>query len=86
MGVRTLARSDDQHVDGVEYTPEAVESIREMLTGLRDAALSNQRFDYAVGISHALVYLSHYRDSLGAINRAFVDIEAVQRPYPAEGE
>jgi hypothetical protein len=55
-------------VDGIEYTPEAVESVRTGLTDLRNAALEATRFDYAVCLSHALVYLSHYKEHVEAGN------------------
>lgn len=53
-------------VEGVEYTPEAVEELRrEVLIPLRDAALDQDRFDFAVGLSHVIAYMAEYRDTLG---------------------
>jgi hypothetical protein len=51
-------------VDGVEYTPEAVESVRELVIELRNASLDAERFDYAVGLSHAIAYLGEYKEQL----------------------
>lgn len=52
-------------VDGVEYTPEAVENLRtEVLIPLRDGALDAGRFDYAVGLSHVIAYMSEYGEAL----------------------
>lgn len=62
-------------VEGVEYTPEAVESVRLALIEIRNAALDQASFEIAVALSHAIVYLSHYRDAMGSIGRAFEDIE-----------
>jgi hypothetical protein len=53
-------------VEGVEYTAEAVESVRLALIEVRNAALDQQSFEIAVALSHAIVYLSHYRDELRA--------------------
>lgn len=66
--LETSNRSNMQRVDGVEYTPEAIQSIREMIIELRNAALDAERFDYGVGLSHALVYLSHYKKHVEAGN------------------
>lgn len=54
-------------VEGVEYTPEAVESLRqEILIPLRDTALETNNFTYAVGLSHILVYMAEYGEVLAS--------------------
>ena len=54
-------------VDGVEYTPEAVEDLREnVLIPLRDGALEAARFDYAVGLSHVIAYMGEYKEALAS--------------------
>jgi hypothetical protein len=45
-------------VDGVEYTREAVEDVRQLVIELRGGALDAGRMDYAAGLSHAIVYLA----------------------------
>ena len=57
-------------VDGVEYTPEAVESVRELVIELRNGALDANRFDYAVGLSHAIAYLGEYKELLTETSKA----------------
>lgn len=49
-------------VEGVEYTREAVEEIRELVIALRDGALEAERMDYAVGLSHAIAYLAEFAE------------------------
>lgn len=58
---------DFGRVDGVEYTPEAVESLRQnVLIPLRDAGLDAGRFEYAVGLSHVIAYMAEYKEILEA--------------------
>lgn len=47
-------------VEGVEYTPEAIEAARQDLIVFRDAALDAERFDWAVLLSHVIAYLGDY--------------------------
>lgn len=51
-------------VEGVEYTPEAVESVRKQLIELRDGALEQQEFTWAVLLSHTLAYMAEYKEVL----------------------
>lgn len=51
-------------VEGVEYTPAAVENAREDLILLRDSALSNNHFEWAVLLSHIIAYLGDYKTFL----------------------
>jgi hypothetical protein len=51
-------------VEGVEYSPEAVDSIRDVIIELRNAALTVPDFHRAVALSHALAYLADYREVL----------------------
>lgn len=54
-------------VEGVEYTPEAVEDLREnILIPLRDGALSQNEFGYAVGLSHVIAHMAEYKERLEA--------------------
>lgn len=57
-------------VDGVEYTPDAIEGIRELIIELRNGALDAQRFDYAVGLSHSLAYLAQYKEIIADATRS----------------
>lgn len=51
-------------VDGVEYTPEAVESVRQEVIALRDEALGQAEMHWAVLLSHTIAYLSEYKEKL----------------------
>lgn len=70
--------TDDRNVDrveGVEYTPEAVESVRQLLVDIRDTALARGWFHDAAGLSHAIVYLSHYAEALRSVTAGFDYLE-----------
>ena len=49
-------------VDGVEYTPEAIQSAREEVIALRDYALRENYFEWAVLLSHVIAYLGEYSE------------------------
>ena len=50
-------------VEGVEYTPEAIEALRtDIIIPLRNGALDAERFEYAVALSHTLAYLAQYKE------------------------
>jgi hypothetical protein len=51
-------------VEGVEYTPEAVEAAREELATLRNGALDQAEFHWAVLLSHVLAYMAEYQELL----------------------
>jgi hypothetical protein len=52
-------------VQGVEYTPEAVNEIRtNLLIPLRDKALETNQFTYAVGLSHVIAYMAEFAERL----------------------
>jgi hypothetical protein len=51
-------------VDGIDYTPEAVEAIRDDLIKIRDEALSQSAFPVAVTLSWVIAYLAEYGDML----------------------
>lgn len=54
-------------VEGVEYTPEAVEDLRtNLLIPMRDAALDGTHFEAAVGLSHVIAYMADYAEGLRA--------------------
>ncbi len=58
--------SKPPEVDGVSFTPEAIEDIRGVVIELRDEALKQREFDYAVALSHAIAMLArlkHYEES-----------------------
>lgn len=56
--------SAPSRVDGVDYTPEGVESARTELIALRNGALAE--FAWATLLSHVIAYLADYRELLGA--------------------
>jgi len=52
-------------VEGVEYTPEAVEDLRtNLLIPMRDNALDGSYFETAVGLSHIIAYMADYKEVL----------------------
>lgn len=54
-------------VEGVEYTPEAIQDIRQnILIPLRDSALEQNKFEWAVGLSHVIAYMADYAEILEA--------------------
>lgn len=50
-------------VRGVDYSPEGVESVRQGLIQLRDAALDQGEMEWAVLLSHTIAYLVDYADA-----------------------
>lgn len=45
-------------VDGVDYTPEGIRDLRKELIILRDEALAQNEFRWAVILSHTVVLLA----------------------------
>lgn len=45
-------------IDGVEYDKEFVSALKASCVVFRDAALENNRFDWAVTLSHVIACLS----------------------------
>lgn len=52
---------NEVRVDGVEYTPQGVEAVRNEVIALRNAALKQNNFEWSAVLSHAIVYLAEYR-------------------------
>lgn len=50
--------------DGVTYDAAAIRDLRESVIEMRDAALANSAFDWAVSLSHVVAVLAHYADEL----------------------
>lgn len=50
-------------VEGVDYSPEAVEAVRKDLIIIRDGALEQGEMHWAVVLSHAIAYLVDYEDA-----------------------
>jgi hypothetical protein len=46
-------------VDGVDYSPEGIEVLRQDLIAHRDAALGMNEFNYAVTMSHVIALLTY---------------------------
>jgi hypothetical protein len=51
-------------VDGIDYTSEAVEAIRDDLIKIRDEAIEQAAFPVAVTLSWVIAYLAEYGDML----------------------
>lgn len=49
-------------VEGVDYTPEAIEDARASLGVLRDGAMRQAEFDWVVLLSHVIGYLADYKE------------------------
>jgi len=46
-------------VDGVDYSPEGIEALRQDMIQHRDAALGMNEFNYAVTMSHVIALLAY---------------------------
>ena len=49
-------------VEGIDYTPEGIESVRGAMIEFRDAALNAGHMEVAVTISHVLALLAYLKD------------------------
>jgi hypothetical protein len=49
-------------VEGVDYSPESIENARLELAVLRNGALEQTEFKWAVLLSHVLAYLADYKE------------------------
>lgn len=54
-------------VDGIEYTPEAVDAIREQMIALRRHALADMEIEWSIALSWVIAYLAEYRRMLEPI-------------------
>jgi hypothetical protein len=57
-----MSRQKPWKVDGVDYTPEGIESVRGALVQRRERALVVEDFDGAMVLSHALVLLHYLKE------------------------
>lgn len=48
-------------VEGVDYTPLAIEDARESLVELRKGAMTQNEFGWVVLLSHVIAYLADYK-------------------------
>lgn len=53
-----------QTIDGITYDAGAVQNLRAEMIRLRDEALAQTEFDWAVMLSHVIAALGCYRDEL----------------------
>ena len=51
-------------VEGVDYSPEGVKAARADLVVLRDSALGQAEFHWAVLLSHVIAYMAEYIEVL----------------------
>jgi hypothetical protein len=49
-------------VEGVDYSPEGINAVREELIVLRNGALEQAEFHWAVLLSHVIAYLAEYKE------------------------
>jgi len=56
-------------VEGVDYTPEGIESVRTEMIAFRDAALKGGHMEIAVTLSHAVALLAHFKELVIAYDR-----------------
>jgi hypothetical protein len=57
-----MAGTTPTKVDGIDYSREGVEELRQCLITLRDAALTQARMDYAVMLSHVIIVLAYFNE------------------------
>ena len=53
-------------VDGVDYSAEGINGIRDGVIQLRDAALSQNNFEWAVLLSHAIAQLGFLKEMVSS--------------------
>jgi len=46
-------------VDGIDYSPEGIEALRQTIITHRDHALAMNEFGYAVAMSHVIALLAY---------------------------
>ena len=56
-------------VEGVDYSPEGVEDIRQQLVRLRDEALEQGEFHWSVILSHAIAHAAHHVEMLRILDK-----------------
>jgi hypothetical protein len=54
-------------VQGIVYTPEAVDAIREQMILLRLAALRDMELEWSISLSWVIAYLADYKRTLEPI-------------------
>lgn len=55
-----------REIDGIDYTVDSIEDIRNQLIILRDEALKQNEFSWGVLLSHTIAHLADYRDIIRA--------------------
>lgn len=64
-----MGHTFSDEVDGVDYSPDAIEGVRQELISLRDNALTQADFHWVADLlSHALAYLSDYKSRIETYN------------------
>lgn len=48
--------------DGIDYSPDGIEALREELIGYRDQALQQDAFRPALALTHAVALLAHLKE------------------------
>lgn len=66
-------------VEGVDYSPEGIEDIRQQLIRLRDEALEQGEFHWSVALSHAIAHAAHHKEMVETLDRKG---DAVYAPGP----
>jgi hypothetical protein len=56
--------NEPTRVEGIDYSPETIEDARLELIVLRDSALKQAEFKWAVLLSHVIAYMSDYAEFL----------------------
>lgn len=56
-----------RRIKGIEYTPEAADSLRDELIVMRDGALAQHAFEWAVALSHVIAMMAEYKEILESV-------------------
>jgi hypothetical protein len=57
-----MAKATPFKVDGIDYSREGVESLRQDLIELRNAALKSEHMHHAVMLSHVIAVLAYFNE------------------------
>jgi len=60
-----MTTPDPMKVDGIDYTKEGIEDLREEIIEMRDEALRQNAFDVTVKLTHVIALLSYLSEVVG---------------------
>lgn len=71
-------------VEGVDYSPEAIEATRQELAAHRNHALTLGEMRYAVLMSHVIAYLAQLKEYEEGVREKPIGVEAGKRAAAAQ--